>query len=236
MAGKSPTAWQKLVAGLKKYLWDLEPVFTAGTAQAIVALVVALFHPAAWVTGVIEAAFAIVAALYAMAKVDPKRPALFTGLVTAIGTLLVALGVPHVSSGLISAINGVLAIVLASLLREKVSPVPDQTLRAGLKQLRHPGSAAGSQPAAAEPGQAAAGSQPNAAEPEPAAAEPGQAAAGSQSATAAGSDMARLATDATAAADALAQVAADAKAVGAAQIPPPRPGEEQADDVTPTPQ
>jgi hypothetical protein len=220
---ESPTAWRKLVASLKKYLWELEPVFTAGAAQAIVALVVALFHPAAWVTGVIEAAFAIVAALYAMAKVNPKRPALFTGLVTAIGTLLVALGIPHVNSGLISAINGVLAIVLASLLREKVSPVRGQTLRTGLSQLRHPGSAA--------PQPAAAGSQPA-----PAAGSLANPAAGSAANPAAESDMARFATDATAAADALAQVAADAKAMGAAPVPPPRTGEELADDVTQTPQ
>ncbi len=223
MTEKSPTGWRKLVASLKKYLWELEPVFTAGTAQAIVALVVALFHPAAWVTGVIEAAFAIVAALYAMAKVNPKRPALFTGLVTAIGTLLVALGVPHVNSGLVSAINGVLAIVLASLLREKVSPVPDQTLRTGLSQLRHPGRS-GPQPAPA-------GSQAA-----PAAGSVASPAGGSVASPAAGSDMARLATDATAAADALAQVAADAKAMGAAEVPSPRTGEDLADEVTQTPQ
>ncbi len=206
MTEQSPTAWQKLLASLKKYLWELEPVFTAGTAQAIVALVVALLHPAAWVTGVIEAAFAIVAALYAMVKVEPKRPALFTGLVTAIGTLLVALGVPHVNSGLISGVNGVLAIVLASLLREKVTPVLGQTMRQGLSQLVHPGRAA----AQAAP------------------------AAGSVGAQGAGADMSRLATDATAAADALAQVAADAKAIGTAQVPPPRTADGLAQDPPPS--
>jgi hypothetical protein len=218
---ESPTAWQKLVASLKKYLWELEPVFTAGTAQAIVALVVALFHPAAWVTGVIEAAFAIVAALYMMLKVEPKRPALFTGLVTAVGTLLVALGVPHVNSGLISGVNGVLAIVLTSLLREKVSPVRGQTVRQGLSQLRHPGQG-GPQSAAGAQAGPAGGAQAGPA-------------AGSLADPPAGAGMARFATDATAAADALAQVAADAKAMGAAPVPPPRTGDEQARDVTQTP-
>ena len=126
---------RKLMADLKKYLWDLEPVFTAGTTQAIVALIVALFHPSAWVTGVVEAGFGLLTAVFTMLKVEPKRPALFTGVVVALGTLLVALGVPHVNSGSISAVNGLLAIVLASMLREKVTPKPPGATRQAISQL-----------------------------------------------------------------------------------------------------
>jgi hypothetical protein len=106
-----------------KNLAKLEPVFAAGTIQAVLALVVALgFHLSAGVTGAIEAVAAAVLALIVAASVDKVTPVLYTGLLTAAGTLLMAFGVPHVSSGLVSAVNAVVAIVLASLLREKVSP------------------------------------------------------------------------------------------------------------------
>jgi hypothetical protein len=59
----------------------------------------------------------------AAAAVDKVTPVLFTGLLTAVGTLIMAFGVPHVTGGLVSAVNALLAIVLASLLREKVTPV-----------------------------------------------------------------------------------------------------------------
>jgi hypothetical protein len=108
---------------LKKLL-SLEPVFAAGTVQAVLALVVALgFHLSAGVTGGIEAVAAAVLALIAAAVVNKVSPVLFTGLLSAVGTLLIAFGVPHVSGGLVSAANGVLVIVLTSLLREKVSPL-----------------------------------------------------------------------------------------------------------------
>lgn len=106
-----------------KLFVKLEPVFTAGTVQAVLGLVIALgFNLSAAATGAIEAVAAAVLALIVAASVDKATPVLFTGLLTAVGTLLVTFGVPHVSSGLVSAVNAVLAIVLASLLREKVTP------------------------------------------------------------------------------------------------------------------
>jgi hypothetical protein len=106
-----------------KKLISLEPVLSAGTVQSVLALVIAVgVHLSPAVTGGIEAVAAALLALITAASVDKVTPALWTGLVTAVGTLLVAFGVPHVNAGDVSAVYAVLAIVLASLLREKVTP------------------------------------------------------------------------------------------------------------------
>lgn len=119
----TPPAPLSLPAKIKSIITDLEPVFSAGTVQAVLALVVALgFSLSAGTTGAIEAVAAALLALLAATAVDKVTPVLFTGLLTAVGTLLIAFGVPHVTSGVVSAVNAVLAIVLASLLREKVTP------------------------------------------------------------------------------------------------------------------
>lgn len=110
---------------MKMKLYSLEPVFKAGTVQAVVALVIALgFNLSAGATGVIEGGAAALLGLLTAIVVNNATPALFTGVLTAAATLLVAFGVPHVSSGLVSAVYALLAIVMASLLREKVSPEP----------------------------------------------------------------------------------------------------------------
>jgi hypothetical protein len=107
-----------------KVFVKLEPLFAAGTVQAALALVVALgFHLSAGVTGGLEAVAAAVLALITAAVVSKTTPVLYTGLLTAVGTLIMAFGVPHVTGGLVSAVNALLVIVLSSLLREKVSPI-----------------------------------------------------------------------------------------------------------------
>jgi hypothetical protein len=106
-----------------KYLLKFEPVFSAGTVQAVLALIVALgFNLSAGVTGAIEAVAAAILALLVAFSVDKVTPVLFTGLLTAVGTLLIAFGVPHINSGEVSAANALVAIILASLLRDKVTP------------------------------------------------------------------------------------------------------------------
>lgn len=116
-----------------KKLISLEPVLSASTVQAVLALIIAVgVHLSAAVTGGIEAVAAALLALIIAASVDKVTPALWTGLVTALGTLLIAFGVHHVSSGEVSAVNVVLAIILASLLREKVTPLT-RTKRAPAK-------------------------------------------------------------------------------------------------------
>jgi hypothetical protein len=124
-----------LGSDLKRFLWDREPVLTQGSTQALAALIIALPKPGGVLAGVLEAVFAIVTALVVMLKVDPKRPVLLTGLGTGLGTLIATLGVQHPSSGTVSTVNGLLAVVLASLLREKVTPQPAGATRHALGQL-----------------------------------------------------------------------------------------------------
>jgi hypothetical protein len=108
---------------MKRFL-ALEPVFTATTVQAVLALVLSAgVHVSPGVAGGVEAVAAAVLALISAAAVDKWQPAVITGLLTAVGTLLVAFGVPHVTGGEVSAVNAVVAIVMGSLLREKVTPV-----------------------------------------------------------------------------------------------------------------
>ncbi|MGH3304016.1 MAG: hypothetical protein ACRDOK_20535 [Streptosporangiaceae bacterium] len=95
-------------------------------------------------TAGIESTAAAFLAVIAALSVDKATPALYTGLLTAAGTCLTAFAVPHVTPGLVSAVNGILAIVMASLLREKVTPVSKLT-RAPLT----PAPAAGNTPPAA---------------------------------------------------------------------------------------
>ena len=118
-----------------KKLISLEPVLSASTVQAVLALVFAVgVHLSPAVTGGIEAVAAALLALITAASVDKVTPALWTGLVTALGTLLVAFGVHHVNAGDVSAVNVVLAVVLASLLREKVTPLARTVKRAPAKR------------------------------------------------------------------------------------------------------
>jgi hypothetical protein len=84
-------------------IWNLvklETVFKAGTVQATVALVFAFsINLSAEVTGLIEGGAAAVLGLLTATVVDQVSPTLYTGLLTAAGTLAVAFGVPNVSSG-----------------------------------------------------------------------------------------------------------------------------------------
>jgi hypothetical protein len=50
-------------------------------------------------------------------------PVLFTGVLSAAGTAAVTFGVPHVTSGLVSAASVFIELLASSLLREKVTPV-----------------------------------------------------------------------------------------------------------------
>jgi hypothetical protein len=75
------------------------------------------------VTGGIDPAAAALLGLLVAANTKPFAPAALTGLLTAVGTLLVALGVKHVSGGEVSAVNAVVAMVMANVLRAHVSPV-----------------------------------------------------------------------------------------------------------------
>jgi len=88
------------------YLYKFAPFLSAGLIQAALALVIALgWKPSVGVTGGIEAVAAALLALLTAAQSSDVTVALVSGLLTAVGTLLVAFAVPHVSTGLVSAFN-----------------------------------------------------------------------------------------------------------------------------------
>lgn len=106
-----------------KRLLSLEPVLSAGVAQAAIALVVALgFHLTAGQAGSVEAAAAALGALIVALTVKPFQVPALTGALTAIGTLLVAFGLHAVTPGLVSSFNAALVAILALILRQHVTP------------------------------------------------------------------------------------------------------------------
>jgi hypothetical protein len=100
---------------IQKFLASF-PFLSAAFVQAALALVVALgFHLTAGQTGTIEAAAAAVLALLMAPTVKPFPVPLFTGALTAIGALLIAFKVPHISSGEVAAIVAALTALLGNL-------------------------------------------------------------------------------------------------------------------------
>ena len=92
------------------------PFLSAAFVQAALALVVALgFHLTAVQTGSIEAVAAAVLALLTAPHVLPQEVPLFLGALTAIGALLVAFRVPHITSGEVAAVVAALSALLGTL-------------------------------------------------------------------------------------------------------------------------
>jgi hypothetical protein len=101
-----------------------EPVMLTGLVQSLLALAVGLgLSLTGGQTGALEAATTAVLALVAAVSVRPFPVAALTGAVTAIATVLVAFGVPHVSSGAVSSLNAVIVSLMALVLRGHVTPV-----------------------------------------------------------------------------------------------------------------
>lgn len=99
------------------------PVLTAGVIQSALALAVALgLHLTVVQTGSIEAAAAAVLAVVTAAAVRPFEVSLLGGVLTALGTLLVAFRVPHVTPGLVSTAFGLFSAVIAGFVHTNVSP------------------------------------------------------------------------------------------------------------------
>jgi len=111
----------KLVAWVKTEL----PMIT-GLVQAALALGVSIgglnTTQAGWIEG---AAAALLAAIVAIGT-RPLQIAAITGAIQAIGVVLVAYRVPHVTTGEISAVNAFVAATLALMVRSHVSPVASQ--------------------------------------------------------------------------------------------------------------
>jgi hypothetical protein len=106
------------------------PFLSAATVQAVLAFVMAAgwFHPTAGQTGAIEAAAAAVLALLVAPHVNPFPVPLLLGALTAVGALLVAFKVPHVSAAEVSAF---VAAITALLGAQGHSAVENKLLAAG---------------------------------------------------------------------------------------------------------
>lgn len=101
-----------------------EPVMISGLVQSLLSLIVGLgLSLTAGQTGALEAGTTAVLALIAAVSVRPFPVTILTGAVTAVVTLLVAFGVPHVSTGMVSSLNASIVAVLALVLRGHVTPV-----------------------------------------------------------------------------------------------------------------
>ncbi len=86
------------------------PFLSAAFVQAALGLAVALgFHLTPGQTGSVEAVAAALLALLTMPHVLPLPLPLFTGAITALGALLIAFGVPHITSGTVAAVVAVVA-------------------------------------------------------------------------------------------------------------------------------
>lgn len=100
-----------------------EPALVLGTVSAVLSLIVALNvglsaeQAGLWVA-VITAVFSAVTAL----AVRPVSPAVFTGVVVAVGDLLMGYHF-HVSPGVLSAVSALLLSVMTLLTRHQVTPV-----------------------------------------------------------------------------------------------------------------
>jgi hypothetical protein len=106
------------------HLAKTEPVLVTGLVQSLLSLIVGLGLPltAAEAGGVLAVTSALLAFLAAWA-VRPFQVATLTGLVTAVVTTLVAFGVPHVSTGIVSSLNASIVAILSLVLRGHVTPV-----------------------------------------------------------------------------------------------------------------
>jgi len=101
-----------------------EPVLVTGALQAVLALLSATVVTwSAGETGAILAATTAALALVNAVAARKVSTAVVTGFTTAVVTLLVAFGVPGVSPGIVSVLNGAVTAVMALILRQNVTPV-----------------------------------------------------------------------------------------------------------------
>lgn len=113
---------------MKRSAWS-EPALAVAILQAAGALIVALgLSLTAKQTGAIEAAIAAAGALVVAASVRPFQVPALLGLLTAAGTVLVAFGIHHITSGQVSAFSATLAVIVAGIVRAQVIPAAHSPL------------------------------------------------------------------------------------------------------------
>lgn len=101
-----------------------EPALVTGVVQAVIGVVVAF--GVTLTTGQSGAVLAVTTALLALIAAVATRPfqvAALTGFGTAVGTLLLAFGVPHVTPGAVAAVNALVTVMAALIVRVHVTPV-----------------------------------------------------------------------------------------------------------------
>lgn len=114
-----------LASGKRSALASLaaHPSLAGAAVPPVIGLLVTFgVHVSAGTTGLVEAAAAAAAAAVVSFRVKPWQPAAFIGAVTAIGTVLTAFRVPHVTPGLVAVVATGLAGVLGAILHGMVSP------------------------------------------------------------------------------------------------------------------
>lgn len=114
-----------------------EPAAVVAVVQTLIALVVQFgFTLTAAETGGILAATAAALGLIAAVATRPFAPSAATGLLTALGTVLVAFGVPHVTGGMVSGLNAlVLAGFALTAVRPQVTPVATLKAKAAAARM-----------------------------------------------------------------------------------------------------
>lgn len=113
-----------------------EPALIMGLVTTLLGLLMSAgIHLSTDKTGVIEAVVSAALGLIVAAATWPFAVGAVTGLIGAVGTLLLTFGVHHVSAGEVSAVNAFVVAILAVIMRMHITPVA--SLRAAPK-LRAP--------------------------------------------------------------------------------------------------
>lgn len=122
MTAQSPARQQNAASRFITWLRSEMPMISS-VVQSLLALLVGLgLTLSASVTGEIEAAVAAAGAVIVALGTRPFQVALLTGASHAVIVLLVAFGVHGVSSGTVSAVNSIIVVLAALMVRQHVTP------------------------------------------------------------------------------------------------------------------
>lgn len=99
------------------------PALFSGGAQVLLGLIVASgFHLTPLQSAIVQGAGGVLSAVVVAFLARPVAPSAYAGIVTAIGSLLIAYGVPHVTGPVVSMAAGLVAALVAFILHGHVSP------------------------------------------------------------------------------------------------------------------
>jgi hypothetical protein len=116
-----------------------EPVLIVSAVQAVLALLAGtVLNLTSAESGAILAGTTALLALIAAISTRPFQVSALTGFVSAVVTLLVAFGVPHVQPSIVSTLNAVVVAVVAVVVRLHVTPVATLNTAAKAKSVPAP--------------------------------------------------------------------------------------------------